>query len=164
MFESGLLLVLSLLVLVPGGLLSEHDIAVGTLEGPLARVPQSVRLERQFRPEEVAALAAFHLGPQVHRLQVHLEQSERVEALLAQIALESARVLVLQHVLPQMPRRLWPVAALAAREFADRLGRRGGAVNALRVRQQRPLRLEPTAALIALQNVFLVLYVSTRLF
>ena len=149
-------------MLVPGGLLSEHDIAVGTLEGPLARVSQSVRLERQFRPEEVAALAAFHLGPQVHRLQVHLKQSESVEALLAQITLEATRVLVLQHVLPQMPRRLRPVAALAALELAHRLGSWGGAVDALRVTQQRPLGLEPTAALVALQNAFLVLYEGKR--
>lgn len=141
---------LRLLVFVPGRLLSEHDVTIRTVERPLSSVPQSVRFQCQFGPESVTALFAHHFDAQMHRLQMHLEQNDCVETLLAHIALEATRVFVLQQMLTQVPCGLRFVTAKAAFE----LGLWGAwrAMDTPRVSEQRPLGLEAATTVVALRR------------
>lgn len=136
---------LCLLVFVPGRPLSEHQIAIWTLEGPFAGVAQSMALQGRFRPKFLSALVAQYFSSQVRRLQVHPYQNNGVEALLAQVALVAARVLVLQHVIAQACGRRVLVAAQTALQFG--LDWLLAAVHSPRVHGQRPFSLQADATL-----------------
>jgi hypothetical protein len=84
-----------------GGVMHETLRTMGTAESLLSLMSAQVRGE--------AALGRIHLRAQVARVRlvakvrrhVNTQREPIVEALLAQIAFECARILVLQHVLPQ---------------------------------------------------------------